>query len=80
LSILVFTRGGFGHGAQENALPNDPVWRGRQLPRAFPDGDGICDLTARVSKDASVLRAAYAALGSQGSVYVLAHQATLHRK
>ena len=31
----------------------------------FPDGDGIYDLTARVSKDARVLRAAYAALGSQ---------------
>jgi hypothetical protein len=31
----------------------------------FPDGDGICDLTARVSKDTSVLRAALAALGSQ---------------
>src|SRR5258708_663676 len=31
----------------------------------FPDGDGIYDLTARVSKDTSVLRAANAALGSQ---------------
>ena len=31
----------------------------------FSDGDGICDLTARVSKDTSVLRAAYATLGSQ---------------
>jgi hypothetical protein len=31
----------------------------------FPDGDGICDLTARVSKDTRVLRAAYATLGSQ---------------
>ena len=31
----------------------------------LPDGDGICDLTARVSKDTSVLRAAYATLGSQ---------------
>src|SRR6266705_3622123 len=31
----------------------------------FPDGDGIHDLTARVSKDTRVLRAAYAALGSQ---------------
>jgi hypothetical protein len=32
---------------------------------SFPDGDGIYDLTARVFKDARVLRAAYAALGSQ---------------
>src|SRR6266436_4706668 len=32
---------------------------------ALSDGDGICDLTARVFKDASVLRAAYAALGPQ---------------
>src|ERR1700731_4458741 len=31
----------------------------------FSDGDGICDLTARVSEDTSVLRAAYATLGSQ---------------
>src|SRR6202047_3823917 len=31
----------------------------------LPDGDGICDLTARVSKDTRVLRAAYATLGSQ---------------
>ena len=31
----------------------------------FPDGDGIYDLTARVSKDTRVLRAAYAAFGSQ---------------
>src|SRR3984893_15156146 len=31
----------------------------------FSDGDGICDLTARVAKDTSVLRAAYATLGSQ---------------
>ena len=31
----------------------------------FPDGDGLGDLTARVFKDARVLRAAYAALGSQ---------------
>jgi hypothetical protein len=29
----------------------------------FPDGDGIDDLTARVSKDARVLRPAYAAFG-----------------
>ena len=32
---------------------------------AFPDGDGIYDLTARVVKDPRVLRAADAALGSQ---------------
>ena len=32
---------------------------------ALSDGDGICNLTARVFKDASVLRAAYATLGSQ---------------
>src|SRR6266481_823257 len=32
---------------------------------ALSDGDGICNLTARVFKDASVLRAAYAALGPQ---------------
>src|SRR5450432_292707 len=31
----------------------------------FPDGDGIGDLTARVSKDTRVLRPAYAPLGSQ---------------
>jgi hypothetical protein len=31
----------------------------------FPHGDGIYDLTARVFKDTRVLRAAYAALGSQ---------------
>src|SRR5271168_1384806 len=31
----------------------------------FPDGDGICDLTTRVFEDASVLRAAYAALRPQ---------------
>src|SRR6266481_424819 len=31
----------------------------------FPDGDGIYDLPARVFIDTSVLRAAYAALGSQ---------------
>src|SRR6266478_5736524 len=31
----------------------------------LPDGDGICALTARVSKDTRVLRAAYATLGSQ---------------
>src|SRR6266481_58144 len=31
----------------------------------FPDGDGICDLAARVFKDTSVLRAAYATLGPQ---------------
>src|SRR6266436_7521309 len=31
----------------------------------LPDGDGICDLTARVSKDTRVLRAAHATLGSQ---------------
>jgi hypothetical protein len=31
----------------------------------FFDGDGIYDLTARVFKDMRVLRAAYAALGSQ---------------
>jgi hypothetical protein len=31
----------------------------------FPNGDGICDLTARVFKDTRVLRAADAALGSQ---------------
>src|SRR6266478_1752145 len=32
---------------------------------SFPDGDGIYDLTARVFEDTRVLRAAYAALGSQ---------------
>ena len=31
----------------------------------FPDGDGIHDLIARLSGDTRVLRAAYAALGSQ---------------
>jgi len=31
----------------------------------FPDEDGICDLTARVSKDMRLLRVAYAAFGSQ---------------
>jgi hypothetical protein len=31
----------------------------------FPDGDGLDDLTAGLSADARVLRAAYAALGSQ---------------
>src|SRR5882672_4173340 len=33
--------------------------------RPFPDGDGIYDLAARVFKDTRVLRAAYAAFGSQ---------------
>jgi hypothetical protein len=33
--------------------------------RSFLDGDSIYDLTARVFKDTSVLRPAYAALGSQ---------------
>src|SRR5260370_11911320 len=37
----------------------------RNFSGPFPDGDGIYDLTARVFKDTSVLRAAYAALGSQ---------------
>jgi hypothetical protein len=32
---------------------------------SFPNGDGIYDLNARVFKDTSVLRPAYAALGSQ---------------
>src|SRR6266478_4863546 len=32
---------------------------------SFPDGDGICDLAARIFKDTSVLRAADATLGSQ---------------
>jgi hypothetical protein len=32
---------------------------------SFPDGDGVDDLATRVSKDTRVLRAAYAALGSQ---------------
>jgi hypothetical protein len=31
----------------------------------FPDGDGICDLAARVFKDTSVMRAAHATLGPQ---------------
>src|SRR5260370_6817562 len=35
------------------------------LGGSLPDGDGICDLTAGVSKDTRVLRAAYATLGSQ---------------
>jgi hypothetical protein len=34
---------------------------------SFSDGDGIDDLTARLSADTSVLRAAYAALGPQVS-------------
>ena len=33
--------------------------------RPFPNGNGIYDLTARVFKDARVLRAADSALGSQ---------------
>ena len=32
-----------------NRPPNDPVWRGRQLPWAFSDGDGICDISPRES-------------------------------
>ena len=32
---------------------------------SFPDGNGVDDLAARISKDTRVLRAAYAALGSQ---------------
>jgi hypothetical protein len=35
------------------------------LRGSFPDGDGIYDLTTRVFEDASVLRAADAAPGSQ---------------
>src|ERR1700690_350065 len=43
------------------------TWNGAVLNfcGSFPDGDGVNDLTARVSKDMRVLRAAYAALGSQ---------------
>jgi len=32
---------------------------------SFPDGDGVDDLTAGLAADTRVLRAAYAALGSQ---------------
>src|SRR4029077_18428384 len=43
------------------------TWNGAVLNfcGSFPDRDGVDDLIARVSKDMRVLRAAYAALGSQ---------------
>jgi hypothetical protein len=51
--------------ANEIALPMTGNGAVLDLCRPFPDGDGIYDLTARVFKDTRVLRAAYAALGSQ---------------
>jgi len=43
------------------------AWNGavRDFCGSFPDGDGICDLTAPVSEDMRALRATDAALGSQ---------------
>ena len=51
--------------ANEIALPMTGNGAVLNFSGSFPDGDGIYDLTARVFKDTSVLRAAYAALGSQ---------------
>src|SRR5580693_4839412 len=49
--------------------------------RSFPDGNGVYDLTARVFKDTSVLRAADAALGSQVPQQLfLQHSAGLNKQ
>ena len=43
----------------------------------FPDGDGLGDLTTRVSKDVRVLRPAHPALGSQVLNQLLFQQSSL---
>src|SRR6266851_5769896 len=67
--------------AQEIALPMTRYGAVLNFSGPLPDGDGICDLTARVSKDTRVLRAAYATLGSQvPQQLLLQHSGNLLRR
>jgi hypothetical protein len=49
MGLSSFSRVAASATALRKSLSHDPVWRGRQLPWAFSDGDGICDISPRES-------------------------------